>query len=178
MLSAVAYNQPISQSATLSIYAEFDDVSRRLLELADPAGLRVWKLLDLDDFPRWSAGRVVLLGDACHAVLPFGFSGAGMAIEDAVTLAMLFPGDVSVVDVEERLAVYEKIRRPRVARVREASRVVGGGAEDIKYLMDYMEFLSSHDAVETAREALNALKEGCRVAPNESSSGTQESDSG
>ena len=172
MLSTAAYNQPISQSATLSIYAEFDNISRRLLELADPTGLRVWKLLDLDDLPRWSAGRVVLLGDACHAVLPFGFSGAGMAIEDAATLSMLLPGDVSVADVEERLAVYENIRRPRVARVREASRVMGSGTEDIKYLMDYREFLSSHDAVETAREALKALKGGRRMALNESSSRT------
>jgi len=167
MLVTVAYNQPISQAAALSIYAEFDTISRRLLELADPAGLRVWKLLDLDDLPRWSAEHVVLLGDACHAVLPFGFAGAGMAIEDAVTLAVLLPGDVGVESVEERLAVYEVIKKPRVARVREASRLMGSGAEDIKYFMDYMEFLSSHDAVETARAALEALEQGRSVAHHE-----------
>ena len=46
----------------------------------------VWALVDRPPLPRWSAGRVTLLGDACHAMVPFMAQGAAEAIEDAATL--------------------------------------------------------------------------------------------
>ena len=46
-----------------------------------------WALMSRPPMERWSAGRVVLIGDACHPMLPFMAHGAVMAIEDAVTLA-------------------------------------------------------------------------------------------
>ena len=47
----------------------------------------VWALFDRAPLERWSAGRVTLLGDACHAMVPFMAQGAAMAIEDGATLA-------------------------------------------------------------------------------------------
>ena len=46
-----------------------------------------WALYDRDPLPRWSVGRVVLLGDAAHAMLPYMAQGAVQAIEDAAVLA-------------------------------------------------------------------------------------------
>ena len=46
-----------------------------------------WGLFLRDPLPQWSVGRVSLLGDACHAMLPFLGQGANMAIEDACVLA-------------------------------------------------------------------------------------------
>lgn len=46
-----------------------------------------WALMSRPPMARWSAGRVVLVGDACHPMLPFMAQGAVMAIEDAITLA-------------------------------------------------------------------------------------------
>ena len=46
-----------------------------------------WAILERDPLPRWSDGRVVLLGDACHPMTPYMAQGAATAIEDAAVLA-------------------------------------------------------------------------------------------
>ncbi|MEM1234822.1 MAG: FAD-dependent monooxygenase, partial [Pseudomonadota bacterium] len=68
---------------------------------------------------RWSAGNVVLLGDAVHAMLPYLGQGACMAFEDAWTLAACWE---RFKDVDEALGEYEKRRAPRVARVMKTVR--------------------------------------------------------
>ena len=108
----------------------------------------------MDDHPDWSLNHTTLLGDACHAVLPFGFSGASMAIEDGVTLSTLLTPDIKVRDIPDRLKLYEEIRRPRVSRVRETSLEGAKGMETKESMQDYMMFLGSHDAVEHAKQVL------------------------
>ncbi len=79
----------------------------------------VWALHDRLPLPRWSDGRVTLLGDACHPMLPFMAQGAAQSIEDGTTLAALLkamPADVPGV-----LARYEALRKPRATRLQEAS---------------------------------------------------------
>ncbi|KAL2052348.1 hypothetical protein ABVK25_007507 [Lepraria finkii] len=121
--AAIAYNQKASFSTVQSIYSDFDPVARQLLELPDPDGFRIWKLVDMDDIPNWSSTDTALLGDACHPVSPFGFPGTSMAIEDALTLSTLLPVDILVGrEVEEQLRIYQEIRKPRVDRVREQAR--------------------------------------------------------
>lgn len=109
----------------------------------------------MDDHPDWSLNRTTLLGDACHAVLPFGFSGASMAIEDGVTLFTLLTPDIKVEDIPGRLKLYEEIRRPRVSRVRETSLEGAKGLETKESMQDYLMFLGSHDAVEHAKQVLS-----------------------
>jgi 2-polyprenyl-6-methoxyphenol hydroxylase-like FAD-dependent oxidoreductase len=75
---------------------------------------------------RWSAGRLVLIGDAAHATGPVWAQGAAMALEDALVLAELLAarGDWSGVGAE-----FERLRRPRVTHVQAAtdkmSRIAG-----------------------------------------------------
>ena len=113
----------------------------------------------MEDHPNWSLNHTTLLGDACHPVLPFGFSGASMAIEDGVTLSTLLSPGMQATDIPGRLKLYEEIRRPRVSRVRETSLVVAQGLEDQEVIRDYMMFLSSHDAIEHAKEVLSTYLE-------------------
>ncbi len=69
--------------------------------------------------PRWSEGRVVLLGDAAHATTPGVGQGAAQALEDAVVLAdALAQGS----ELRGALAAYESIRRPRTEAVLKVSR--------------------------------------------------------
>jgi salicylate hydroxylase len=103
-------------------YSAFGPKARRLFELADPNGFRVWKLLDMDEIPTWSNNHTTLLGDAAHPLLAFSFSGASMAVEDAVTLAVLLPREVEKEQIGERLKLYEEIRKPRLDVVRRVSR--------------------------------------------------------
>jgi 2-polyprenyl-6-methoxyphenol hydroxylase-like FAD-dependent oxidoreductase len=73
----------------------------------------------LEPLPRWSDGRVVLVGDAAHATTPGVGQGAAQAIEDAVVLAdRLARGD----DLGAALAGYEAVRRPRANAVLKISR--------------------------------------------------------
>ena len=156
----VAYDQKASIETVLSIYGDFGPVAKRLIELADPNGFRIWKLVDMDEIPNWSRNHTVLLGDACHPILPFGFSGASMAIEDALTLSTLLTAGLHREEIPGRLKLYADIRKPRVARVRESSREIARGSDDTKFISEYRQFLDSHDAVEHAQQALSKyLKE-------------------
>jgi len=80
----------------------------------------VWGLFDRPPMPRWSAGRVTLLGDACHPMLPFMAQGAAQAIEDGATLAVCL-AQAGTADVADALRRYEAHRQPRTARVQAAS---------------------------------------------------------
>lgn len=78
-----------------------------------------WPLYERHPLSVWSAGRVALLGDACHAMPPFLAQGACMALEDAVVLARRMaarPGDVA-----HALRDYSEARRERTMKVQRAS---------------------------------------------------------
>lgn len=79
----------------------------------------LWALHDRAPLPHWSAGRVTLLGDACHPMLPMMAQGAAQAIEDGATLAALLRDRPS--DVAGALAAYEALHKPRASRLQEAS---------------------------------------------------------
>jgi salicylate hydroxylase len=80
----------------------------------------IWALFERPPMRRWSVGRVTLLGDACHAMLPFMAQGAAQAIEDGVTLAACL-ANRGTKDVADALKRYEVLRLPRTARVQAAS---------------------------------------------------------
>jgi 2-polyprenyl-6-methoxyphenol hydroxylase-like FAD-dependent oxidoreductase len=80
----------------------------------------------LEPLPRWSQGRIVLVGDAAHATTPGIGQGAAQAIEDAVVLAgRLASGG----DLATALGEYEAIRRPRAEAVLKLSRRVDKAAQ-------------------------------------------------
>jgi salicylate hydroxylase len=81
-----------------------------------------WALHDHAPLRRFSAGRVVLIGDAAHAMLPHQGQGANQTIEDAVVLADLL-ADARPKDVGAALARYDHLRRARTQRVQRWSRL-------------------------------------------------------
>jgi len=83
-----------------------------------------WGLYDREPLPVWTRGRLTLLGDAAHPMLPHTGQGANQAIEDAVTLAAVLDGADSA-SAPRALHVYESLRRDRCARVQRSSRVNG-----------------------------------------------------
>lgn len=84
-----------------------------------------WNTDDLRRVPVWHSARVVLAGDAAHAVAPSSGQGASMAIEDAVVLGRCLAERAD--DLPGALAAYERVRRPRVERVVRAGRRNGSG---------------------------------------------------
>ena len=93
---------------------------RRIIAAADTCF--IWALFDREPLPRWSVGRVTLLGDACHPMYPFMGQGAAQAIEDGATLAACLAAD-GAGDPVKTLRRYEELRRPRVTRLQEMSRI-------------------------------------------------------
>jgi salicylate hydroxylase len=89
-----------------------------ILESADE--IFIWALYDRVPMQRWSAGRVTLLGDACHPMLPFMAQGAAQAIEDGAALAACL-AQAGRENVAKALVLYEALRLPRTARVQSAS---------------------------------------------------------
>src|SRR6266436_4512336 len=80
-----------------------------------------WALYDRDPLQRWTVGRVTLVGDAAHPMLPYMAQGAVQSIEDAAVLAKCLElGDVR--DPSAALQRYEQTRKPRASRCQEGSR--------------------------------------------------------
>ena len=98
----------------LAAYEDWHPQLRGILGTVDETF--VWGLFDRPPMRRWSVGRVTLLGDACHPMLPFMAQGAAQAIEDGAALAtcLVEAGKEFVV---EALGRYERCRLPRTARV-------------------------------------------------------------
>jgi salicylate hydroxylase len=78
-----------------------------------------WALMVRPPMARWSAGRVTLLGDACHSMVPFLAQGAVMAIEDGYLLGRALA--LREGDIQENLQRYENARRERTRRAVEGS---------------------------------------------------------
>jgi salicylate hydroxylase len=80
-----------------------------------------WGLYDREPFEPWSHGRVTLLGDAAHPMLPHLGQGANQSIEDGAALATLLHGR-SGADAMGVLETYEALRRERVTVIQHAAR--------------------------------------------------------
>ncbi len=84
---------------------------RKLVESVDEATLHKWALYQRPTIKKWHSDRLVLLGDSCHATLPFLAQGAALAIEDAAVLAnCLSEGENS----KEAFSFYQRLRERRV----------------------------------------------------------------
>jgi len=98
-----------------------------------------WAILEREPLPRWSDGRVVLLGDACHAMTPYMAQGGATAIEDAAILARCLD-EVGGDDIEAAFRRYEAHRKPRTSRIQAISSAntwMKGGNEDTSWLYGY-----------------------------------------
>ncbi|KAI0642064.1 salicylate hydroxylase [Trametes meyenii] len=85
-----------------------------------------WAIHVVRPLPSYVFGRVALLGDAAHAMMPYQGAGAGQAIEDAYILAELL-GDprTTHATLERALKAYDAIRRPFTQSIQERSRANG-----------------------------------------------------
>ncbi len=100
----------------LAAYEGWHRQIRRIIESVDETF--IWALFDRAPLTRWSRGRVTLLGDACHPMLPFMAQGAAQAIEDGAALATCF---AETSGVEAALRLYESVRLPRASKIQAMS---------------------------------------------------------
>jgi 6-hydroxynicotinate 3-monooxygenase len=103
----------------LAAYAGFHPRVRAILAAAPE--VRKWALVERDPMPSWGKNGIVLLGDACHPMMPYMAQGAASAIEDAVVLARCLER-VGCDDISTALAVYAASRKERTERMQLTSR--------------------------------------------------------
>lgn len=83
-----------------------------------------WALYDREPLPTWTKGRLTLLGDAAHPMLPHLGQGANQAMEDGMALATIL-SRTRTGSVPAALLAYERLRRERVAEVQLGARQNG-----------------------------------------------------
>lgn len=108
----------------------------------------LWALNGRAELSTWHKGRVVLLGDACHPMLPFMAQGAAMAIEDGYVLAECLSRYV----LSDALLRYEQSRKPRATNIQNMSKANAG-------------LYHMHGGV-LGKVKLKALQAAWRFAPN------------
>lgn len=93
-----------------------DEAAVSIARAARPEDMRLDRLFFRDPIARWGAGRVTLLGDAAHPVLPHTAQGAALALEDAVALELALRD----ANVDGALRRYERVRAARTRSVVKA----------------------------------------------------------
>jgi 6-hydroxynicotinate 3-monooxygenase len=111
-----AASLPSSREALLGAFAGFHDDLQRVLAAADEVS--VWPIYDRPRDDRWSGGRIVLMGDACHPMRPYMAGGGAMAIEDGAILSRCL---ATTDDLDEAFRCYQATRIPRVSEVQRLS---------------------------------------------------------
>ncbi|WP_353621367.1 FAD-dependent monooxygenase [Variovorax saccharolyticus] len=128
-----------------------------------------WALYDREPLPTWTKGRLTLLGDAAHPMLPHLGQGANQCIEDGMALATIL-GHVDTTRVPASLLAYERLRRKRVAEIQLGARQNGLrldstdidlSARDAQLAAhaEFRKHLYAYDVVPHARAAATALLE-------------------
>ena len=102
-------------------FADWCPPVRKICALTD--SYLKWKLADFDHLQRWvhPSGKVAILGDACHPMMPYMAQGAAQATEDAATLAAALREHSTL---KSALTAYEAQRLPRATHVAKNTRIL------------------------------------------------------
>lgn len=106
-----------------SLDASHSGIAGALAVAARGAPWRKWALHRMPPLHDWVHGRVALLGDAVHPMLPYLAQGGALAMEDAVVLARCLAANLR--DMPLALQRYQQLRRARARRVQSASLMQG-----------------------------------------------------
>jgi len=125
--AAEGWSNRVTMAAWLAQYDGWhDDVTSAIRATHDDSRI-AWGLFAREPLPTWISGRVALLGDAAHPMLPFMGQGAAMAIEDGVILGRAFTATSCVADA---LSLYERVRKPRTDFIQHQSAL---GADRLQF---------------------------------------------
>ncbi|KEF55915.1 salicylate hydroxylase [Exophiala aquamarina CBS 119918] len=151
------WNNETSVESMLKVFDSFDDSIKSLLRMAEPSTLKVWNLLDMEKLPSFVEGRLALIGDAAHPFTPHQGQGAGMAIEDGASLAVMLPFGTRRDEVPERLQLYNQARYDRAHMIQHFSRIVGQDDDERTERVDMAKFTFvnfGHDEVDHSSQLL------------------------
>lgn len=113
------YVVQVDPSEVIELYKHWDPRLVTILQHLPKDGTLEWRLCDFDPLESWifAGGRIALLGDAAHAMLPTSAQGAGMGVEDGAAVAELLARAPTPDDVPRVLKTWEKLRKPRCSTI-------------------------------------------------------------
>ena len=113
---AEGWNIPAPLDEFLEEFSSFDEGTRTIISQPEFGQVFKWGLFGRPWLEQWFSGRVVLLGDAAHPMLPFLGQGAANALEDAMILTRCLTSEATP---EKAFALYQRTRGPRVKAATE-----------------------------------------------------------
>ncbi|KIA75888.1 salicylate hydroxylase [Aspergillus ustus] len=157
----------------LAHYHDFHPTIIAILKKA--TSIKRWPLLYRDPIPTWTRGRLVLIGDAAHPMLPHQGQGGAQAIEDAGALSEIFTGGTALTaeEVQSRLALFEQVRINRASalqvfsnagqdeswKIREQARkYLPEGVEVPTSPGEFMRHNFGYDVIEDSRRVVEGFK--------------------
>jgi len=129
---AEGWTIPAPLDEFLAEFSNFDEGTRTVISRPERGQVFKWGLFGRPWLEEWSSGRIVLLGDAAHPMLPFLGQGAANAMEDAMILTRCLESEATP---ERAFALYQRTRGPRVRAAtdqaaRRGDRYLGEPNED------------------------------------------------
>lgn len=121
-----SWSAPGDPAALAREFAGWDPMVQAILAAANNTFR--WGLYDREPLATWTRGRLTLLGDAAHPMLPHAGQGANQAIEDGLALAAVL-SRADRVSAPRALQIYERVRREHTAGVQRKSRLNGARYE-------------------------------------------------
>jgi 2-polyprenyl-6-methoxyphenol hydroxylase-like FAD-dependent oxidoreductase len=196
------WQRPASKAELLKVVEGFEPRVVAILKLAEESDLKCWTLLDMDKVPKFTHGKLVLVGDAAHPFLPCKSfhtplpptsfcpvlstdnyypdqgQGGAQAIEDGASISALLPPGTKPSDLPSRLELYESQRYGRAHKIQEFTRIVGRdrvpGAVRLNFV-EFMDFNVAWDERIASEEALRkSLEEGGKAESREPFKGLRE----
>ena len=119
--SVESWDTHASKQELLDTYAGWDPRLQELLGLIPDGQVMKWQLCDHDALPTWVMDKVVLIGDACHPMLPYVGLGAATGIEDAACLRIALAKAKAPQDLPRVCKAYENAQKPRASFIAGAS---------------------------------------------------------
>ena len=116
------YNEPGDVNEMRHVFKGYHDTIRVVLDTVDNCAK--WVIAELPPLPTWSSQnkRVVLVGDACHAMTAHAASGAMASLEDAEVLGLCLATCKTVEDLPDAREDYFRLRKTRCERIEGRSR--------------------------------------------------------
>jgi salicylate hydroxylase len=124
-VSVTLLTQRVSRASLIKLIELTCDGEHRVQKLLAllPEEMEKWRLTDLPTIHNWvhSSGKMVIIGDAVHATLPYLAQGAAMAIEDAAVLGSALSHATSVDDIPRLLQFFYRARVDRAHAIQRGS---------------------------------------------------------
>ncbi|PMD41246.1 FAD/NAD(P)-binding domain-containing protein [Hyaloscypha variabilis F] len=114
-------------SHILSNIDPYEDRIKAFINLIPEENCKLWNVAQLPDLQTWvsSSGRIVVLGDAAHAMSPHLGQGAAISIEDGGVLSLCLARTSSTLEIKKATKAYETVMKGRAERVKKAAEMSG-----------------------------------------------------